>query len=432
MNAAALRAEKIARSGEPPAGPFRLWPAWVPAWTAWLLAGGVLLAAAFSIGVPLLVPKVIFSRQQRLPENSIWLAVDALAERRLGEAPVLVDRALTLTIAKTYEGSAQPLLAPFYLRLAEELFAVGWKEDGRRAAYKALGHYHRVPRPLEYLEAWRLLAQSYLGEDPGRFMAVADALFSHSFGQAQELTQTLAADQPAAVTGLTPYAVARDHYMNGRPRDAVLYLAQREPSSPGSELALALDDVLIRALKSLGREAEARKLIGELKGRYPNRLEPWALEALVERDLDAAGFADELKRGSPWEVLSFGALRPARTEYAPAREPRRGADESATLAPGGAGEIFFELGGPVENLYLIAAGTDFLGIYPIVIARLDEAPDYPLYLDAPEPAVFPILQSLGPGRHRLGLEFLNDYGDKIQDQRYERSVRLIRLVYRRP
>lgn len=73
----------------------------------------------------------------------------------------------------------------------------------------------------------------------------------------------------------------------------------------------------------------------------------------------------------------------------------------------GAWALPFELSTATDIGYLVASGTELLGVYSILIASIDGGEEFPLYLDDEEVRAFRFPAKLAPGPHEIRLEFVN-------------------------
>lgn len=389
------------------------------------IAGAVcaLLAAML---VPAAIRRIVYYRQTHLPESAIWNAIHALEGDDEKEARKQVEKALATTIHTELEGNALYYLEPYYQQLSEALYNKGWKPEAQQAAYKAIRHYHRLRRSLEYLDPWIALEKDYAREgDMGRFLPLFDLICSHSLGSNREAFPLLT----GPLEGVIEYANYRSAYYNIEPGSTLnLYVHPRaqKPADPDLKMAIGILDV--RTYLRMKMQAKAVETVRPIAAQFPGRLDARALVAEAADGKNAAQFAESLKADTRYSVLDFANASPVPTEYDPPRPVEKGSSGDAIMKDIGAVEMEFQADRPAKMVYLVATGTSFVDIYPIVLATIDGGEIYPLYIDHPEPTMFAMKVSLDAGPHRIRLEFLNDQRTELKGKLYDRDVDLIRLV----
>ena len=397
---------------------------------------GALALLIFSISLPVLVRRAIHFRQERLEENSIWNAIRALKDGDESRAEAEVEKVLKTTIGKKLEGDALNYLAPYYNELATELFAPEWSgewaSEGRAVSYKALRHYHGVPRALEYLDPWLQLEQDYSSSDFGRFLQVFEIVTSHSL-TSNSLFDAWIQDNPDRIGRslrlyLPPYARLREGYYNWEPSRVLrdVTFARRRTDQP--DLKIATNSIFIRSYMAIGERDKAIEMADRLGESFPDRLEPRALKALARQGWNARRFVDSLPSDSGWQTINFSQLRAAPTEYRAPRAFQRRRGGTAILRLPSAAELDLGVYVARKLFYLVASGTDFLDVYPILLISLDGGEIYPLYIDSATPEIFPVHLPLTPGGHTIRFEFLNDYAETVRGKNFNRDVHLLRIV----
>jgi hypothetical protein len=390
---------------------------------------GAALALVFSFAQPAIVRRAILWRQTHLQENAIRMAIAGL-QRDDGEADAdrWIDKALRTTVTRATEGDAPIVLAPLYLELAEALIARGRDEEGRRAILKSIAHYHRLPRPLEYLDAWNALARLYARTDRARFLPVFELIGSHSVIQLVPIFEWAASQSPPLDRALVDYARLRGDFHNRGAEEVVKSLSSRPLTSPDPDLQIAIDTIYVHALMESGDRRRAGEIAAALQRKFPDRLEPRALAALAGSERNAVRFSQDLERDPRYALFGWDALEAAETEHHRTRQVDRRDGGIVLLRFESAVEMDLNLPQGAGALYLTAAGSEFLGVYPMLWVSIDGGEERPVYIDHSRPEVHRIADRIEPGVHRVRIEYINDYQGEIEGRRYDRHVRLYSIV----
>lgn len=95
----------------------------------------------------------------------------------------------------------------------------------------------------------------------------------------------------------------------------------------------------------------------------------------------------------------------------------------------GAVTLDFEISTAIDGGDLVASATELLGVYPILIASIDDGEEFPLYLDEEEARAFRFPAKLEAGEHELRLEFVNAHSIRTKHGPERRRAVLHRLIF---
>lgn len=319
-----------------------------------IAAAAIVSAVSMAVFAPPLLRGAISRRAARLPENAPFRALEALVS---GDRPRLRAELDRVAADVPAAGDSGPILlragvldvatsVPTLLEIGERATRAGFSTEARAAALAALRRLHLRRRAVEEADPWRILAANAPSESFRR--------------------ETL------AVLAVVSPAVLRREFQ-GDPLSAE---ADRRARAAGSAPVALLDGPA---------------------GRYPAVLPP----ITTTPDADAAETRD-LELPPPGPTLWNRIPHP----WYPPAGPK---DEGRRLWGSGASATELTTAAPTGGVILFAEGRAILGVAPILLVSIDGGEPHPLLVDSPELRPYRLDLPLEAGRHRLVVEFLNDF-----------------------
>lgn len=393
-----------------------------------LAFGGVaILLFLLAFGAPMLASRAIMARQRARKENAIVRAIEAVKGGGESEARELSKRAIHTTLEQRMEGNARLALAPDYTELAAALLKRGWAPEARAAAFKAIRHYHRSPQALEYLDPWRVIQGSYESGEFGRFLDAFEIIGSHSVGSNREYFESRSGDA-ALRQQLAKYAELREKFYNLTPAHLAARLRKYPIASEVPEIRSAVARIRIKTHLATQDTATAIAEADALMEAFPGDLEVRAIHAEAHEGTGTEKFVARLAKDPVLRVVDFSKARAVATEFHPAQKAFPLPDGGINLRKSGAVRLGFKTDRAAKQVHLLAQGSEFLDVFPILIVSVDDQEPFPIYIDSRSPDLFPVDLALELGSHEITFHFVNDFDWALAERKFAREVRLFRLI----
>jgi hypothetical protein len=346
---------------------------------------------------------------------------------------------------QTWEGRVMRERVLVYERLGAELFNAGQLDAAEEVLWKSQLEYHVASRVVEFVTPWELIYTLQAARGPQRGAPAWEAAF-----ESARILAALGAERVRAPEVIEPrgYAIDPANYEAGlreipaalvealkragdaqatiETRSAALRLKQLAALAGNSTLRERIQDAAQRCLARGGDANGARDYYREIWGApaesiWDGSVEAAAIDARAlewvwrtrpsQASPSIAQFLERFEADGRLRVLDWRGL--ARIElgyFSPHNRVEIQDDGSAMLRDSVAAALDFDTTAPVQRIYLAVEAKGVLDFYPILLARLDDAPYVPIYCDAPEPELFALDCELAAGRHRLEVVYLNDGG----------------------
>lgn len=394
----------------------------------------------------------------RLAEERPIGTTEGLLSRQFSEVtegPVLRNR------VQIYEELTARLLNE---ELIEEAEAVGWK---------ALLEYHIVSRTLEMLIPWNLMyhIKALRGEifdrneDWNSVYEIAKILAGHGVGHIKPPGQQEAVPMPvddelfAYTTDFLPTQVTyglKYYYESRSPQEyqralRTLNLGLEMSQSP--VIRRRLRETIHELLVDSGEREEGRRLLGQAWGRDPEIMdafwESWPQAPgmnLLDRDPTLLGmlwrdrpqgtqmlltqFLDSFYGDPRLQVNNLRELELRQTGYFSPENNFMISGDEIVFFQNVAASIRIRNQKPVRRIYLAYEATPALGIYPILLLKINDQPYMPIYLNSEEPDLIAIDVDLDLEENYFEFVYLNDSGFVWPPRRIkeDRNFSLFRMV----
>lgn len=369
----------------------------------------------------------------------------------LKERPIYIGGIFDLQFSEVYEGPVLRNRVLSYQDLAAALLGAGMLPEAEQVTWKALQEFHIASRTLQILPPWELLfAIKYLQAvqpEPPAFSGaalfeIARIIAAHGADQlrtpsqiypfqwpvANEVTAPLATEPLATLLrGLKQASEASRPEQLGQ---ALLLLQNAAAATRVPELRRAIDRYYHGLLVQNNRRGEARDRLAKLWQRNPAAMDTWWASGgtsggvpLLERDPTLAGYlwqdrpatatlplttlADSFRADPRAQVLGLEKLTLRQEGFFKPSNKFAINGASALFYQNVAAELPVEFPAPVHTMALAYRAQGALGIYPIMLLRIDDLPLMPLYLDEKE-GLRSFECDLPAGPHRAEFIFIND------------------------
>lgn len=398
-------------------------------------------------------------------EESVQQEVDRL----MADVPIRrVSGMFNQRVNEIWEGSVLRNRVTIYKQLAAKLLKAGMSGQADAVALKSLLEYHTYSRVLELMDLWELLyhikgvRDSWVSAyEISKIMAAHGADSMRMPNEMEPIPYTdvdpkLFKDlqtsmPPGIMTGLKQY------YTASTPREfqeAADTLLKARTTTPNPAIRHELTNSIHRSLTEAGQREAARKLFGEAWGRDPSIMDTFWRDAstrqysmnLLDRDptllemmwrdrpttstLTLPSFLESFYGDSRLHVVDLRKLKNKEIGYFNLRN---------TISPSGDWVVFHEsvaatmqiqTAQPIHRICLAYQAEPALGIYPILLMRVNNEPYVPIYCDSSQPNVATIDYYLQPGTYDIDFVYLNDavftYPRKKIDE--NRNLYLIRMA----
>lgn len=364
----------------------------------------------------------------------------------LGDLPI--HRGLLGTqVDETWEGAVRRNRVMILEQFAAGLLGAGRAEEAEAVAWKSVLEYHIPSRILELINSWELMY--YIkGKRQGWDSAfeISKILAAHGasairqlkaidpipYDVAQALFKNLPASLPPdLITGLSVY------YQSTTPEDyqvATKLLIHARATSDRAAVKHKLAGAVHRALIEGGQRAEARKFFAQVWGRDPAFMDSfwnsWPGSApgfnLTDRDpallemmwldrpstatMPVNAFLQSFSGDPRLRVLDFKNLNRKAIGYFNLNNKLYPTADSMILPQSIAATMQVQATQAVHRIYLAYEARPALGLYPILLMRVDNEPYAPIYCDSATPSIVSIDCQLEPGIHNFDFVYLNDAG----------------------
>lgn len=438
----------------------------------------VVLAVGVFLGAVYLFRQQIDQYQYNRPDYAAERALEALAqgnadqarfevEQLLAETPVRI--ALGRWVNDSWEGPILRNRVQTLNQLSARLMAASLPDEAEAIAWKGQLEYHLASRPLELFDPWELMYYLKLVRSGyGAAWEVSRILAAHGADRVRdpraiepvpyELDPALYQEQaqsfpPALIRALARSAAATTATEH---REVAEALRQVRQNVPHPIVRRRLDAQIQRSLLAAGLRPEARAHLAKIWGRpdltlmdlfwrdapgrqtamNPLERDPTLLEMLwrdrpTTATLTVSGFLGTFVGDSRVQLVDLRQLKRQQTGYFnPANKIYVSGDE-LIMSQATAATMPVTTRQPVHQIALALRATPALGVYPILLLRVDGGTWQPIYCDAAEPAIvtldYPLTQ---PGNHTFEFLYLNDAGFSFPSRQVseDRNLHLYRMA----
>ncbi len=350
-------------------------------------------------------------------------------------------------------------------RLAAGLLAAGLADEAERVAWKAQFEYHLGGRPVEDIISWEVMhAIKVARGDWAACFEIERILAAHGASRLRLPGDIENADYPA-VSPLSRYAarmlpdkIIKGLYFqamamtDGDRERARLLLADVDDETSSPAVRRGLQRELHRTLIDAGQSGAAHELLAKILGVHTTELAHWAdpsaslsaqypvrrnpaLLDMLWRDQSSTGtagllfFLQTFSADSRVTVLSLSEMKKLENGfYDPALKLDRLPEGYVFFYQNLAGRLDIAPSRPVKKIFIAYEGSQALGLYPIVLLRVDDGPWHPIYCDGAGPGLSGYQCDLSAGQHTLDIAYLNDGGFKMKQVNEDRLLKLYRVA----
>ena len=394
--------------------------------------------------------------QTRKDRYAAERALDALAQGNeelakeevrvaLTELPIYRDW-LNRTNQEIWEGPVLRNRVTIFEQLSARLLAADLGEQADAIGLKSIIEYHIPSRIVEIFEPWELMYHiKAVEQDWVSVFEIARILAAHGLDHVRQprQIQPLPLDVDPSVfkesLAKIPSQLSRglqQFYAGTTPPEfaqAASTLQQAREKAGSPSLRQRIDAAIHRSLILAGQRAEARKFLGERWGRNPEIMDPFWREwpknkeamNLLDRDptlLDLLWndrpatatqsvnqFVDSFMGDQRVQVVFPSGLKRKNIGYFNLRNQIRIIPEGVGFPQSVAASVPVHVSRNVHRIFLAFDATPALGIYPIVLMRINEDPYVPVYMDSDAPTLGVAMDRfLQPGDYNFEFVFLND------------------------